>query len=453
MRIRIRQRRRRRPLPGSPPVSVTAGGVRRQVREILGQPLQTALQVGAPDDAREREADRLADRVVDSTAPLPLHAGREAGEVPPSAGETLRRQTDAASPEEQERPPDAQAQDQTQQESAEPQEAQSASAEAGEAGKEQEEDTVQAKGGTGGPVALPVARAIHAQRGRGQRLPPATRAFFEARFGASFAGVRIHADSSAARLAEVLGARAFTLGRDVFFNRGEYAPATPGGRHLLAHELAHVLQQRRGDRHLRMRVIPGRVSCFHYPSRWPIFRVIGLADGRAVVAALQQAVDRAVFLINDAVAELEGTRARIRAGAPPAWPVVSAAVSRGLRRRLRLDPGRRGVWTGTGPGTVEIVLRWYRNIARILAGDWMRYNCLGPDCEAGDDAWTYGGEYRIRLCAGFWRGGLDYRAITLIHEASHVYYDTEDSGRGPGSAYCLESFLCDYHGLNVCRGC
>lgn len=48
---------------------------------------------------------------------------------------------------------------------------------------------------------------------------------------------------------------------------------------------------------------------------------------------------------------------------------------------------------------------------------------------------------------------MDLRAITLIHEASHSYYDTEDSGRGMGSAYCLENFICDISGLAVCEGC
>jgi hypothetical protein len=75
----------------------------------------------------------------------------------------------------------------------------------------------------------------------GEPLDAASRAFFEPRFGRSFADVRIHDGSSAAAAAAAVQARAFTLGRDVVFARG--ARNSEGGRRLLAHELAHVVQQ------------------------------------------------------------------------------------------------------------------------------------------------------------------------------------------------------------------
>jgi len=59
-----------------------------------------------------------------------------------------------------------------------------------------------------------------------------------------FGGVRIHADSRAAESARAMNALAYTVGRDVVFGPGQYAPATEGGRRLIAHELTHVLQQR-----------------------------------------------------------------------------------------------------------------------------------------------------------------------------------------------------------------
>ncbi len=77
----------------------------------------------------------------------------------------------------------------------------------------------------------------------GTPLPEGTQSFFESRFGHDFSGVRIHSDSRAATLASTLNARAFTLGRDIVFGRGEYSPGTAGGNRLLAHELAHVVQQ------------------------------------------------------------------------------------------------------------------------------------------------------------------------------------------------------------------
>lgn len=68
----------------------------------------------------------------------------------------------------------------------------------------------------------------------------------EARFGQGFAGVRIHADEPAAKSAEALGARAYTVGRDIVFAAHRYVPASRDGKRLLAHELAHVVQQGRG---------------------------------------------------------------------------------------------------------------------------------------------------------------------------------------------------------------
>jgi hypothetical protein len=78
----------------------------------------------------------------------------------------------------------------------------------------------------------------------GQTLDQATRSIFEARFGHDFSGVRIHADAQAATSAESINAQAFTVGRDVVFAKGQYSPQTAAGQRLLAHELAHVVQQR-----------------------------------------------------------------------------------------------------------------------------------------------------------------------------------------------------------------
>lgn len=77
----------------------------------------------------------------------------------------------------------------------------------------------------------------------GTSLPKEQRGFFERRMGADFSNVRIHNDSAAARMSRSINARAFTHGRDIYFNSGEYSPNTVGGQHLLAHELAHTLQQ------------------------------------------------------------------------------------------------------------------------------------------------------------------------------------------------------------------
>ncbi|MEY2501440.1 MAG: hypothetical protein QOI07_1774 [Verrucomicrobiota bacterium] len=82
-----------------------------------------------------------------------------------------------------------------------------------------------------------------ALRSPGQSLDPFTQASMESRFGHDFSGVRVHTDAQAADAASALAARAFTAGRNIGFNTGEYAPRTESGRRLLSHELAHVVQQ------------------------------------------------------------------------------------------------------------------------------------------------------------------------------------------------------------------
>jgi hypothetical protein len=81
----------------------------------------------------------------------------------------------------------------------------------------------------------------------GHPLPPHLRPQLAGELGIDFADVRVHADAHAARAAEILHAKAFTIGRDVFFGPGRYAPAAPEGRQLLAHELTHVVQQANGE--------------------------------------------------------------------------------------------------------------------------------------------------------------------------------------------------------------
>lgn len=97
-------------------------------------------------------------------------------------------------------------------------------------------------GATGSMDATPMVNSVLARPG--QPLDATTRGFFAARFGHDFANVRIHADSEAAESARSVNALAYTVGPDVVFGAGRYAPDTRDGQQLLAHELTHVIQQR-----------------------------------------------------------------------------------------------------------------------------------------------------------------------------------------------------------------
>lgn len=77
----------------------------------------------------------------------------------------------------------------------------------------------------------------------GMPLDVDTRNFFEPRFGADFSRIRIHHDERAGRSARAVNAHAYTLGNHIAFAAGRYAPGTPEGKRLLAHELAHTIQQ------------------------------------------------------------------------------------------------------------------------------------------------------------------------------------------------------------------
>ena len=97
-------------------------------------------------------------------------------------------------------------------------------------------------GDEGGEVSLPTADLERP----GQALPSGVRDSMEQSFGTGFSGVRVHNDDSADRLSRRVSARAFTRGQDVYFRDGEYDPGSREGRHLIAHELAHVAAGNQG---------------------------------------------------------------------------------------------------------------------------------------------------------------------------------------------------------------
>ena len=110
---------------------------------------------------------------------------------------------------------------------------------------EEEEHTLQRKTGSNNAptVSSQFAAQLGAQRGKGATLPKDTRQFMEKAFSADFSDVTIHTDSTGQDMSQEIHEKAFTHGNDIYFNEGQYAPATPAGKHLLAHELTHVLQQ------------------------------------------------------------------------------------------------------------------------------------------------------------------------------------------------------------------
>jgi hypothetical protein len=98
--------------------------------------------------------------------------------------------------------------------------------------------TIQAKNESG-----TISDTINATKGAGSRMDTGTLSFMQSRFGANFNQVRIHTDDKAIQMSRELNAKAFTTGNDIYFNKDQYQPGSDSGKHLLAHELTHTLQQ------------------------------------------------------------------------------------------------------------------------------------------------------------------------------------------------------------------
>src|SRR5215203_6077070 len=208
-----------------------------------------------------------------------------------------------------------------------------------------------------------------------QPLDPATRAFMEPRLGYDFGHVRIHNDERAGESARSVGAFAYTVGNLVVLDRAWYAPHTPKGLHLLAHELAHVVQQRPGG----ARQVPDRIGrandSAEREAEYVADAVVGASGGAGAdvrtttgapadrYATLRRltrtalvtcpvgqnphgADRRASKFLEDAI-NLIG-RAQAARPANPADPDV-VAVGNALRVAFRLDPASAATWTAGAP--------------------------------------------------------------------------------------------------------
>ncbi|MCP4535607.1 MAG: DUF4157 domain-containing protein [Chloroflexi bacterium] len=159
----------------------------RRAEPARGAGVQTKLTVSEPGDQYEQEADQVAETVMQTSASAPPP-------LPPDDGDDT--------------------------------------------------GSVNRSGGGGEAVVSPdLETRIGGMKGGGKPLSDPDRTFFEDRMGADFSNVNVHTDASAAQTTRDLSARAYTTGSDIAFNKGEYEPGTTKGRHLLAHELTHVVQQ------------------------------------------------------------------------------------------------------------------------------------------------------------------------------------------------------------------
>lgn len=201
---------------------------------------QTKLNVGQPNDKFEREADSVANQVVNSratTKPVIQSMGISSIQRLATPAEDERLGTNDArflrDKEIQEKPEiqrmcaecAAEEKDKVQK----------------QADPEEEEEMVQTKSESTASSSLS-SRITNTAR-QGKPLPSGTLKHMNTAFGVDFSQVRVHTDGTSVGMNKELGAQAFTHGKDIYFNSGRYNPDTSAGRHLLAHELTHVVQQ------------------------------------------------------------------------------------------------------------------------------------------------------------------------------------------------------------------
>jgi hypothetical protein len=162
---------------------------KRQCSKIGGNSgaLQTKLRIGQTNDIYEQEAERVAEQVMRMPAPVQTKCTKYEEGIQKKSLKTLQGSDNEVKPE--------------------------------------------------------IESDINSLIGSGDLLPESSRAFFEPRFRYDFSRVRVHTDARAAESARAVNALAYTVGTNVVFGLGQYAPATLGGRRLLAHELTHTIQQ------------------------------------------------------------------------------------------------------------------------------------------------------------------------------------------------------------------
>jgi Domain of unknown function (DUF4157) len=166
---------------------------------LQGATIQRKLSIGAVDDPLEAEADAMADKVM--RMPERPFVQRKCARC--EEEETIQRSPLAASI----------------------------------------TPFIQAKGGDGGTASDTVTQQVNATRGNGSNMDRPTQSFMESRFGTGFSNVKIHTGDYAVQMSRELNAQAFTVGSDIYFNSGKYNPLSESGKHLLAHELTHTVQQ------------------------------------------------------------------------------------------------------------------------------------------------------------------------------------------------------------------
>jgi len=309
-------------------------------RMVRSGALQAKLRIGQPGDVYEQEADRVADAVM--RMPEPGVQRQVEPEEEEEEEETLQSKplTNQITP---------LVQVQRQEEPEEEEETLQAKPLAEEithlvqrqVEPEEEEEELQAKATSGriSEVNSNLESHIQSFKGGGQPLSENDRAFFEPRFGYDFGQVRMHTDTQAAESARAVNAQAFTVGKDVMFGAGQYAPETGGGRRLMAHELTHVVQHQgiasisRKEVEIAKKVAPVEKAAPVPKTIEPTITYWSSADSSTVSAYALGVIKDVLKAAGETKAEISSTT---RTAADQARVMYYNIVSKGVESQKRL---------------------------------------------------------------------------------------------------------------------
>lgn len=326
-----------------------------------------------------------------------------------------------------------------------------------ELGEDEEDEPLQASPVAGAitHVSAGMEGRIRGLKGGGAPLPGSERNYFEPRLGVDLGSVRVHTTSGAQEMASDLGARAFTRGRDIVFGAGQYCPGTVNGRHLLAHELTHVIQQV-GSPLLGgtiQRTVRANSRCPANVHGAPANPIAALQRIEGEARRMALGCSHLLFLESITFSDPTFGRSEVF-NAYRDW-FMTPAQTRSGQWRSRFRRASFATEEQAMAHEMRVLSRRFNRIYQWF-GNQIRYVCPGtrryriPGCAAGRcraDAETCPGSRVFGICPGFWTGTSDGgRASLLIHEAIHALYrfrghptsTARGRARNPG---CYQGFV------------
>ena len=363
-------------------------------------PTGKPLKVGSPHDPAEREADRVADILTAPEEPaMPVCTACAAGGAPCAAcgggdgGGVLRRQVAAGG-----------------------------------------------DGGSGGEMVAPpsVHRVLSEP---GEPLPAGIRGKFERRLGVDLGGVSIHQGSSAAEVSRSIGARALTVGDDIAFARGQFDPGQPSGMHLLAHELAHTMQEGGSPTALIHRALdPANQAAWSWFSRAYRRREFSQIYGDTIAASAGAALDLTEAISTEPIPADSSAREDWRDELMPQLETLVRLNALGLmashkasiegrRDELLHPPADTG---GTGqPGPADQLRAAARVLNRLNSAldyqTWSRVHLHGVGAEARQGTcWTMSG------CMDDWLGTMHENIQRYLSDDVREYWNERIQTLGTG---------------------